>query len=440
MKSRTDAPSLTRGTVPESPRRACFPLPWRSRWLRALWMALVLGLLLGEDVLWIWEMARLFPAQALDFLQHYMLGVWVRQGGSVTHPLWPERVGLDWPLWMYGIIPFLPYQPLMLPWMRLLAGLPPAPALLLWQAGMVLVWWGLAGPVARTLNVSPGCVRLLLFLFPPFWEAVYLGNVDGYLAALVAAALVLRYRGRWTASGFLWGWVSAFKPFLLLGALPLLWKRPRSGWLGLLLGFGHALGVAFLAVGGRGLAFFAQHFGVYVQRTSARFLAFSGSLMGWLFAWVGTPSPATRPVLDVNGPVGAMALGMSVVLLGVTFWTWMRHRRWMGDSGWAEGLWLAMAMLLGPFTWPQYRLYLFLPGLVLSRKLAAQGGRLASLWFWLLPLLLSGYFWTRVVVDLAAPYRVVALFLGSVYVTIWLFFTVVPWRKRAGGASDGATA
>ncbi len=416
--------------------KTCFPLPWTHPLARIVGIALLLGFFLGQGMLWLWEIVLLFPVQAIDFFQHYMLGVWVQQGGAVTDVLWPERVGLDWPLWMYGVIPFLPYQPLMLPWMRLLVWLPPVPALLLWQASMVLIWWGLAIPVARTLNVSPWCVRLLLFLFPPFWQAVYLGNVDGYLAALVTAALVLRYRGRWTVSSFLWGWVSAFKPFLLLGALPLLWRRPRSGLLGLLLGFGHALGVAFLAVGGQGLLFFVRYFDVYVQRTSARFLAFSGSLMGWLFAWIGPPTGATKPLLDGGGPVKPLALGIGALLFGVTFWVWKRTHHRMEEFAWGEGLWLAVAMLLTLFTWPQYRLYLFVPGLVVSRWWAKQRGSMASLWFGGLPFLLSGFIWTRVIVHMAAPYRVVALYLGTVHLAIWLFFIVATWQRAKGASAS----
>ncbi len=409
---------------------------WKPRPLWFVWLALFIGLLLGEDVLWLWEMVQLFPKQALDFFQHYMLGVWVRQGGTATYALWPEGVGLDWPLWMYGIIPFLPYQPLMLPWMRILAWLPPTPALLVWQAGMVLLWWWMAGHMARILNVSPWCIRVLFFLFPPFWEAIYLGNVDGYLAGLMVAALVLRYRGRWAASGYLWGWVTAFKPFLLLGALPLVWEKPRSGILGLLLGLGQAFVVALLAVGGQGLAFFIQHFEVYMQRTSARFLAFSGSLLGWLFAWIGPPTGKTQPILDVHGPVDVLVVGIGISLFGVTFWTWKHARPWLREPGWAEGIWLALATLLTPFAWPQYRLYLFLPGFVLSRWFAERKGPLAFLWFWLLPLLLSGYLWTRAIVYIAAPYRVVALFLGSVYLTIWLFFIVATWQRVKGALAS----
>lgn len=396
----------------------CFPLPQHSRWLRIF----LLVLILSENIIWLWGISTLFPKSAVDFFQHYMLGIWVNQGGKVTDVLWPERVGFDWPSWAYGIIPFLPYQPLLLPWMRLLAWLPPIPALLVWQGGMILLWWWMARPAAHILKVSSQCIRLLLLLFPPFWASIYLGNIDGYLAALVTAALILRYNQKWVASGYLWGWVTAFKPFLFLGTLPLLRERLRTGLLGFLLGLGHAAIFAWLAVGSPGLRFFFQHVPLYLQRTTDRFLAFSGSLQSWFFAWIGPATPLTRPVLETSLPISTFAVITGLFLTGTTFWIWRPRSRDTREPKWAEGLWLSLAFLLGSLAWPQYRFYLFLPLVALSRYFAKRGGRLSLLWFLLLPLLVSFYIWIYILIYLAAPYRVMALSLGSIYLTFWLFF------------------
>jgi len=74
-----------------------FQFPWQAWWGRALWIALVLGLLLGIGLLAVIDIWHLFPAHAIDFAQHYFLGYWVNHGGRVTDPLWPRRVNVAIP-------------------------------------------------------------------------------------------------------------------------------------------------------------------------------------------------------------------------------------------------------------------------------------------------------------------------------------------------------
>ncbi len=393
--------------------------PWQAWWGRTLWIGLVLGLLLGIGLLAVIDIWHHFPAHAIDFAQHYFLGYWVNHGGRVTDPLWPRRVNVGLPAWMNSIIPYLPYQPLLLPVMRLLALFPYSVALLIWLGGASLFWWWLAIPLSRSLRVSPWCIRFVIFFFPSLWFALYLGNLDAYLAGLVTGAALLRHNKRWWWSGFLWGWIGAFKPFLLFGMIPALRQGRLHTLLGLLLGGLSAFGWALWAVGPEGLYFFLLNVPLYSRHTFLRFLSTNTSLTGWLAAWIGPTTPYMQPLLPFQGPIFLFALGVGCILFGVTFWIWKDSKplTWLD-----EGLWLSLALLLSPISWTQYRIYLLIPALHLTLIMRYYLRPLHKIWYSLLPLFLTDFLWGRFIVYIVEPYPVIPLVLGTLNFLLWMVF------------------
>ena len=400
--------------------------PWASLWIRA-WKGVIFGLLGGQGLAFLVNLLQHFPYQSVDFAQYYFLAQWVHQGGAFADPEWPFKVGILWPKWVYLVTPFLPYQPLLLPVMRVLRALPYTYAYLVWSGGAILLLWLLAGRLARNVTVSPLCIRVALLCFPSLWFGIYWGNVDLYLAAGVLGAVLLFYEGRVAWSGFLWGWLGAFKPFLLFGAAPALRRGGRSFLLGLIGGGMSAFLVAWRAVGGRGLWFLLERLPQYTQKTAQWFLDGNASITGWLSFWVGPETALSRPLLFHLPSVQPFALVLGLVLLAVTVWAW---RKAPAPAPWLEeGLWLTLGMLMAPFAWPQYLLYLFGPLAVLYARFA-QPAKPHRAWsaiaYLLLPALLTGFLWGGVDTHLLAliQFRVVSLFAGSIYFALWLLFLV----------------
>ncbi len=398
------------------------PRAW-GRW-RAVWWGLAGGLVVGQWVSLVWGLELTFPRHTMDFAQHYYLGAWRNLGGAFTDPAWPLRWVAAWPKGLGAMMPYLPYQPLLLPWMQGLARLPYAWALLVWWAGALGLWWWAARGVARVGGWAVGCVRLGLFLAPPLAYTLYLGNVDAYLAALTVLATVGLSHAHPVLSGYVWGWVIAFKPFLVFGAWPAWRRRPRAFGVGGLLGAGSALGVAWAAVGREGLAFLVRHLPAYQQALQQHLAFFNGSLLGWWTACLAVARRAEWPSTPDEGLARGLALVTGVVLLGFTLRA--RPRGLDEPLGlWLEtGLGLSLALLLAPIAWPQYRVYALAPALILTGWLAGRSSRLAHAWYGFLPFYLVGFLWP---LEGWLP----ALYLGSVHAGLWGFF----WAALRFGAA-----
>lgn len=422
---------MSKGQETSSCRRLWNP-PWSLWWVRALWKGLFWGLLLGQALALLVRVARVFPSHSVDFAQYYFLAQWVNGGGSITNASWPRKVGIQWPEWVYIITPFLPYQPLLLPVMRVLARLPYVYAYLLWSGCALLLWWWLTARLARRMPLSSTCICLVFFAFPSLWFGMYWGNVDVYLAAGVLGAILLSHEGRAVWSGFLWGWLIAFKPFLFFGALPAL-RRWRWPFLAGLVGGGiSALGVAWRAVGIQGLWFLLQHLPRYTRITTKWFLDGNASLTGWFSFWVGPETSLSRPLFLQVDSIQPFVLFLSLGLFLLTLWVWVNAA---SPLPWVEeGLWLTLALLLAPFSWSQYLLYLFGPVLALDVFLRQGNTRHTWVYAWHFLLLgfLSGFLWGSVDTTILARLhlRVVSLFAGTVSLSLWMFFWIVLYQAR----------
>ncbi len=398
--------------------------------MQILWKSIILGLLLGQGIVFLYNSTQYFPYYSVDFAQYYFLAQWLRLGGEFTDTSWPWKVGVHWPEWVYQITPFLPYQPLLIPIMRLLSGIPYTYAYLLWSGGALLIWWLLLGRFARKLRLSAFCVRAFLFLFPSLWFGLYWGNADVYLAAGVLAAILLAYEGRATGSGLLWGWLIAFKPFLLFGTLPGLRRWGRTFLAGLIGGGLSAFLVAWRAVGIQGLVFLLDHLLEYTQITARWFLDGNASLTGWISFWIGPETRLSRPLLVYAESVQPYSSILGLALLLATLWVWLKAP---SAPPWVEeGLWLTLAMLLAPFAWSQYLLYLFGP-MVAFHAFVHQDKNpwpYRYAWYLLLPSLLSGFLWGGIDPDVLArlKLRVISLWAGTTYLALWLTFWMVLYR------------
>lgn len=405
--------------------------------LRRLWWG-VMALVWGVEAwaAW-WALWRHFPLNAVDFAQHYYLGWFVNQGGAFTDPTWPQQVEVGWPPWAPEVIPYLPYQALLLGPMRLLAHLPFGWAVALWAALGVLAWLGVAWAAARVLPWSPRRIATLLFAWPVLWHTLGLGNIDALLGAVMALALIALAQGSIFVSSLLVAWCGAFKPFLFLGALPGLRRSPRSALAGLALGGLSALTWAWLSVGTAGLRFLAIHLDDY-DRVLGVTLPGNGSLTAWLAALGGAPVPLAmagaegytfRGLLPLNLPL-AILIHLAILLgLGLVAWAFRSTRRLQRLPLLEAGLWLTLSMLVTPVGWVNYQIYLALPLLGLLAAFGALPMARRYLILAVAPLL----FLTNIPALaslLVAPVMLIPLVLGSLRLAlVWLFW--LAWRDLA---------
>ncbi|MDQ7030155.1 MAG: glycosyltransferase family 87 protein [Ardenticatenia bacterium] len=400
---------------------ATFVPPFRHSIVRAVYIGALVGFWLAFGIIMLYEAFLYFPWNTVDFAQHYFLGKWVNQGNPVTDARWPYETGIQWMEWMYSVIPYLPYQPLLLPLMRLLATLPYPVAASVWLGGAIFTWWVLARPLATSLGWPTTCVRLSFLCFPLAWFPLYFGNVDIYLSSITIGAVLLFQRGRPLWSGFLWGWIGAFKPPLFFGALPGLRSNPRPFLSGVVLGGLNALGVAYFAVGPEGLLFFGRHFSEYSRETFLQLLAINASLVAWLAAWGGPITPSSRPFFNLQWPVYLLAFLLGTLFLFLTFWVWYRQHTTKSTLWIEEGLWLSVGFIVVPITWFQYFIYLLAPLLYLSKIIPRCAHRpIKILWFTFLLLLVipTG----KLLPPTQQPFRTPALIMGTMYMGAWLFF------------------
>jgi hypothetical protein len=145
---------------------------------RIAWVAVALA---AAAVGW-WAARR-----GVDFPVYYATALaWRRHGG----PLYGPNSGLGWPM-------YYRYPPLFVLLFAPLTWLPQAWAAGLWAAGKVVTLAALAAALARRLRPREAYRRWVAVLVPVLLAATYLlvefryGNVQFYIFALVAAALLL---------------------------------------------------------------------------------------------------------------------------------------------------------------------------------------------------------------------------------------------------------
>ncbi len=399
-----------------------------SAFIRVPYTALLIGIWTSSLAIILYEIWLYFPTHTIDFAQHYFLGRWVNQGGAVTDARWPYETGVQWVDWMYTVIPYLPYQPLLLPVMRLLASLPYSVAASVWLGGAMVTWWALSRPLATSLGWSARCTRLALASFPFLWLGLYFGNVDIYLAPLTLGAVLLLQKERPLWSGFLWGWIGAFKPSLLFGAVPGLRSNARPFLAGLVLGGLNALGAAYLAVGMEGLLFFARHFREFSRETFWQLLPVNASLAAWLAAWVGPDTPSSRSLLGLQWPVLPLAFLAGALFLFLTFWVWRRLRSTRSTLWIEAGLWLSTGFIVVPVTWFQYFLYLLAPMLYTGSIISQRADKCVRfLWSAFLVFLVAP--WGKLLFP-TQPFRTQALVMGTMYMWAWFFFLYAARRLQ----------
>lgn len=409
--------------------KSCLNIPpWLSPRGYRIWAAFLLTLLLSQGVALVIEMGHTFPYHTVDFAQHYFLGLWVNSGGSVTDPQWPHLVHIAWPQWAYTVIPFLPYQAFLLPLMRLLARLPYTWAVLLWEGVALSLWVRVALGLARGLDLPRPCVLLFVALSPPLWQGFYWGNVDIYLGAALIGALLAWHHRQAFLSGWLWGWISAIKPPFFLGAIPILRRKPLPSLAGLLSGWATSLAIAWWAVGASGIHFFATHLKAYSQETLRLLMPFNASVQGLVAALfaprISIPLQANGTVhtfqgmlADHRGLLTSLPWAFAFLMLLATWYA----ARQLDDVWLATGLWMSLALVLGPLGWPHYNLYLIAPWLYLTRILPDQHRWVGKLWFLLFPTLLIGGLW-EAIARLAPPIMLLPLTLGTLRILIWGLF------------------
>lgn len=341
-------------------------LPWRERFV----VLALLVLVAWEFILIAYKFSN-FPYSAVDFFQHYFLGLYVNRGGSITDPEWPQRVGdmlgAYLPADLAGTAPYLHYQIFLLPIFRLLALLPMSEAYALWLI-VCLALMGWAGAqVALELGVRRSLMLFFLFLWPPVWHVLNLGNVDALVWVLMSLgwAHFLRRREGW--GGFWMGLATTLKGFPGFAAIPWLFRNPRPVLRGMAAGLLVALGWGTLGAGIEGWKFVAQHVSDY-QRALPPFMPANNSLLAILWALVGPPISVRDSEIYHGifpGYISSSTLFALYPVLSalVLFFFWLALRRVplslnpMGHSG----AWLSAGLLLWPVSWINYHICLFVP-------------------------------------------------------------------------------
>lgn len=338
-------------------------------WGRRLFL-LGFGLLVAwEGILNGYKLSH-FPLEAIDFFQHYFLGWWVRYGGSYADPSWATQVaawGLRLPPSIQSAAPYLSYQPLLLPFFRFLAALPPTPAAALWASIQTLLLVCAGIRLARTIGISPLKVAGGILLWPPVWHVLNLGNVDVSVAACLMVGLADLAQNRWLRGGFWLGIAAAFKGIPAFAALPWLLHRRSAARVGagLFLGTGLCVLLSFLSVKGEGIRFLLTHFSAY-RAALVSFSPANGSLLA-LLAALASPQFWTEDGYLYQGwfpgllPIQELSLALGALLFGWGVWWSARHFK--KPTLLHSGFWLSLGLVIWPVSWVNYHLYL-IPALV----------------------------------------------------------------------------
>lgn len=343
--------------------RFVFPLLSFKAWRRRSLLILLAFLFAWEGILNGYKLSR-FPLESVDFFQYYFLGWWVQHGGKYTDPTWVTKVtawGLCFPEDLRITAPYLSYQPILLPFFRLLSMLPPTPAAAVWLFVQVLllVWAGVH--LARLLKVCPLSVVGGILVWPPVWHVLNVGNIDATLAACTIVGLCEIAQGHWLWGGFLIGISTAFKGIPAFAVFPWLFHRQsaRHVGAGLFLGVLFCALISLLSVGSEGIQFLLTYLPTY-QAALVWFTPINGSLFALFRALAG-------PLLEIKGatfrgvfpgalPVQELSLTFGTLLFGWGVWWSIRHQ--MQPTFLYSGFWISLGLLIWPASWINYHLYL----------------------------------------------------------------------------------
>lgn len=403
-----------------------FHLPWRERFV----MLVLLVLVAWEFILIAYKFSN-FPYSAVDFFQHYFLGLYVNRGGSIADPEWPQRVGsilgAYLPAELEETAPYLHYQIFLLPIFRLLAFLPMSPAYALWLvACLTLMGWA-GARVAPELGIRRSLMLFILFLWPPVWHVLNLGNVDALIWVLMSLGWMYFLRRREGWGGFWMGLAAALKGFPAFAAIPWLFRNPRPVLRGMAAGLLVALGWGTLGAGIEGWRFVVRHVSDY-QQALAPFMPANNSLLAVLWAFVGPPvSVRDAEVYHglLPGGISSSALFSLYPVFSALFllFLWLAFRRVpfslnpIGHSG----AWLSAGLLVWPISWINYHIYLFVPlvWLFVHREQLRTSTRVL---FYGATLPLMAALSHGLLVGWAAPYMFASVLMGlDRFLLFWIF-------------------
>ncbi len=398
-------------------------------WYERIFLLLLILVIGWESILGAYKFSE-FPYSAVDFFQHYFLGLHVNRGGSVEDASWPQRIGsllgLHLPPSMRGTAPYLHYQLLVLPLFRAMAQLPMGSAYALWLIGNIGLMGYVTARIAPKIGASQFPLLFALFLWPPIWHVLILGNVDSILWLLVNLGWLGFLSHREELGGFWMGLATLIKGFPAFATIPWLIRKPgptlRGFSAGILIGIGW--GVLWSGVGG--WRFMLEHIPEY-QRALAPFMPTNNSLLAVLWAFVGPPTRIDRG-LSYHGflqitlsPSFLSGLHLAISTLLIAF-AWRLIQRpsnlpLMGQSG----AWLSIGLLIWPVSWINYHIYLFTPmaWLITHRESLWHSTRvlLYGVMFPLTAALSYGF-----LANVTAPWMLMPLIIGATRLMLfWVF-------------------
>ena len=399
-------------------------------WSERLVLLLLIILIGWESILGAYKFSK-FPYSAVDFFQHYFLGLHVNYGGSVKDASWPQRIGellgSYLPPSISDTAPYLHYQLIVLPLFQVLALLPMNLAYAIWLvANLVLIGY-VATRIAPKVRIRRFPLLFALFLWPPIWHVLILGNVDSLVWVLMNLGWLNFMNHRERSGGFWIGLATLIKGFPAFAAIPWLFRKPGPTLQGF--GAGMLIGIGWGALwsGLEGWRFMVQHIPDY-QRALSPFMPANNSLLAALWALLGPPTrmdrgPSYHALLNAALPPSLLSgLHFGISLLLVVF-TWRAIQRspnlptTMGQSG----AWLSMGLLIWPVSWVNYHIYLFTPlaWLIAHRRLLWPSTRLLAYGtIFLLTAALSHGFLASV----TAPWMLMPLLMSATRLMLfWVF-------------------
>ncbi len=397
-------------------------------WYERLFLLLLVVLIGWEAILAAHKLSQ-FPYTAVDFFQHDFLARFVNQGGSITQPDWPERMGaalgLHLPPSLERTAPYLLYLPIVLPIFQALALLPMSLAYALWLiANLCWISW-VGAQAARALHRPMAPILFALALWPAMWHVLLLGNIDTLVWGFVNVGWIA-FLNQWERWGGFWiGLAALMKGFPLFAALPWLVRKPFRTLQGLILGIlvGGVWGALWAGIDG--WRFLIQHLSDY-RNALPVFMMANNSLLAMLWALMGPPIQTERGVIYhgllafrlPESSLYAMHLAASLLLVAVAS---IRIRPYRRSSPIIEsGAWLCLGLLVWPVSWINYHIYLFMPlAALFTRRDQLSTFTRVVLQILVLPFTaaLSYGFLTAI----TAPWMLVSIFLGSA--RIFLFWT-----------------
>jgi alpha-1,2-mannosyltransferase len=293
--------------------------------------------------------------------------------------------------------PYFPFDPfrgpnLNPPWVVTLM----APLALLPLPAAVVTWWAVSfaclaatvGLIAKTRpEVPPVLAACLVLATQASYANLRLGQVAWPVMLLVTAAWRLDAKNRPSAAGAVLGVAAAWKPFLFLFAVYLVWRRERRALLWMA-----ATSVALSAAGI--LAVGAQHARTWLHGMGLIYweqLLLNASLRG-VVARALSPSPIaelhTTPSVLAPQAIPLMWIALAAVVASITAWRIAAIGR--RDHAWAcVGL---LSVVLSPLGWIHYVPIVIGPAIA-SLHSSRRSARALAMAGWLL--LCVPYAWLR---------------------------------------------